>query len=237
MSSLPILYNAWFCPFAQRAWIALLEKGVQFEYVEQDPYNKTPEWLAINPRGLVPVIVHNGKSVYESAVCIEYVDEVWKTDRCLLPGDAYDRAFARIWSNFIGSKIEPPFYRMLLKRDQAERDEAKEAISSGIKTLFAELDEKSGPFFGGHTLNKTDIMLFPFAHRIQVVASHYRGFTLPKEGAEMERYSRWYAACKERESIKKTIPENGRLIEEYQRYADGSTNSQVAKAIKKGISY
>jgi len=41
--------------------------------VEQDPYNKTPEWLAINPRGLVPTIVHNGKS---RAQGLEYADEV-----------------------------------------------------------------------------------------------------------------------------------------------------------------
>lgn len=46
---IPKLYCAWFCPFAQRAWIALEAKGVDFEYIEQDPYNKTPEWLSINP--------------------------------------------------------------------------------------------------------------------------------------------------------------------------------------------
>ena len=63
-------YNAWFCPFAQRAWIALVHKGVKFEYIEQDPYNKSPEWLAVNPRGLVPAILHNDKAIYESAVCI-----------------------------------------------------------------------------------------------------------------------------------------------------------------------
>lgn len=40
---IPKLYCAWFCPFAQRAWIALEAKGVDFEYIEQDPYNKTPE--------------------------------------------------------------------------------------------------------------------------------------------------------------------------------------------------
>ena len=38
----PQLYCAWFCPFAQRAWIALNEKQVDYEYVETDPYNKTP---------------------------------------------------------------------------------------------------------------------------------------------------------------------------------------------------
>ena len=60
------LYCAWFCPFAQRAWIALLEKGVPFEYIEYNPYaEKTPEFLKLNPRGLVPVLEVGGKSVYE----------------------------------------------------------------------------------------------------------------------------------------------------------------------------
>ena len=52
------LYSAWFCPFAQRTWIALLEKGVDFELVEINPYDKTPEFLAVNPLGLVPTLVH-----------------------------------------------------------------------------------------------------------------------------------------------------------------------------------
>ena len=62
-------YYAWYCPFAQRVWIALLEKGVKFTSKEIDPYKKTPEFLAINPRGFVPVLLHNGRSIYESLVC------------------------------------------------------------------------------------------------------------------------------------------------------------------------
>ena len=52
----------------QRSWIALLEKGVDFEYIEQDPYDKTPEFLAINPRGLVPALVHENQVVIESGI-------------------------------------------------------------------------------------------------------------------------------------------------------------------------
>ncbi|KAK2186874.1 hypothetical protein NP493_185g01012 [Ridgeia piscesae] len=85
MASLPKLYCAWFCPFAQRAWISLLHKGIEFEYIEQDPYDKSAEWLAVNPRGLVPAILHNGRAVYESQVCIEYVDDAWPGGKSLLP--------------------------------------------------------------------------------------------------------------------------------------------------------
>ena len=236
-SSVPTLYNAWFCPFAQRAWIALLEKGVAFDYVEQDPYTKTPEWLAIHPRGLVPVIVHNGKSVYDSPVCIEYVDETWKTDRNLLPSDTYERAFARIWSNFIGSDLASTFYRILLREDKLERETAKKTISNGIKLLFAELDETSGPFFGGQSLNLVDIMLFPFAYRFQVILPHFRGYIPPKEGEEMEKYYRWYAAIKERDSVKKTLPDDGKLIEVYDSYADNTAVSLVATAVRKGTAF
>ncbi len=50
----------------------ILLQEIDFEYIEQDPYNKSPEWLAINPKGLVPAIVHQGRVVYESHVCIEF---------------------------------------------------------------------------------------------------------------------------------------------------------------------
>lgn len=32
------LFCSWFCPFAQRAWIALEEKNVSYQYVEVNPY-------------------------------------------------------------------------------------------------------------------------------------------------------------------------------------------------------
>ena len=71
------LYSLWLCPFAQRAWIALEEKGLSYQYIEINPYSiditrpggysgkalnieeKTklfPEFVSISPRGLVPAI-------------------------------------------------------------------------------------------------------------------------------------------------------------------------------------
>ncbi len=105
MSVLPKFYNGWFCPFAQRAWIALVHKGVKFEYIEQDPYNKSPEWLAINPVGLVPAIVHNGNTIRESSICIEYVDEAWPEGRRIMPRDPFERAHQRMWSDHITKRV------------------------------------------------------------------------------------------------------------------------------------
>lgn len=228
----PKLYNSWFCPFAQRAWIALLEKGVDFDLVEQDPYDKTPEWLAINPRGLVPTVVHKGKSVYESSICIEYVDESWNTGKHLLPRDPYERARARIWSDHVSKNVVPPFYRLLLQKSEVERSEARAAILEGVATLAAEMDPE-GPFFSSESLGLVDIMLVPFAFRFKTVLSHYRGFTIP-DGGRFTRYHSWYTAVSEVESVRKTLPDVQRLLESYGRYADGTATSRVAAAIKEG---
>lgn len=231
MSSLPKLYNAWFCPFAQRAWISLLEKGVKFEYIEQDPYNKTPEWLTINPRGLVPVIVHNGKSVCESAVCIEYVDEVWETGRRLLPKDPYQRARIRMQSDYIGKKVVPPFYNLLMKSN-GERTVAKQELVAALKVLFDEKEQSSAPLFGGQALNMVDIMLVPFAYRFEVILPRYRDWSVPKAG--LERYHQWYAAVCQQESVCKTMPDEEKLVESYRRYAEDTAQTLVADAVRKG---
>jgi glutathione S-transferase len=42
------LYTAWYCPFAQRTLITRLHKGLDFEYVETDPYGKTEQGLNIS---------------------------------------------------------------------------------------------------------------------------------------------------------------------------------------------
>lgn len=229
----PKLYNAWFCPFAQRAWISLLEKGVKFEYIEQDPYNKTPEWLAVNPRGMVPVIVHNGKSVYESAVCIEYVDEAWETSKSLLSKDPYQRARIRIQSDYIEKKVVPPFYRLLMKKSDEERTAAKQDLVTALKVLFADKEQSNGPLLGGKALNMVDIMLVPFAYRFAVILPRYRDWSIP-EATGLELYHQWYTAVCQCDSVRNTMPEEEKLVEKYRRYAEDTAQSLVADAVRKG---
>lgn len=206
---------------------------MQFEYIEQDPYNKTPEWLAVNPRGLVPAIVHNGKTVYESAVCIEYIDEAWETDKNLLPKDPYQRACVRTQSDYIGKKVVPPFYHLLMKKSDEERTVAKQELVAALKLLFDEKDHSNGPLFGGQVLNMVDIMLVPFAYRFKVILPRYRDWSIP-EAAGLERYHQWYAAVSLCDSVRNTMPEDERLVESYKRYAEDTAQSLVAEAVRKG---
>lgn len=43
------LYSGWFCPFVQRAWITLEEKGIQYQYIEVNPYHKPEVFLSPLP--------------------------------------------------------------------------------------------------------------------------------------------------------------------------------------------
>jgi len=59
-----VLYSAWFCPFAQRAWCALNELGVSYHLIESlqvhpetHAYIKDEGLLQANPKGLVPTLV------------------------------------------------------------------------------------------------------------------------------------------------------------------------------------
>ena len=230
-SEVPKLFCSWSCPYAQRAWIAFLEKGAKFEYVEVDPYNKTADWLAVNPNGLVPTIIHKGVSVSESSICIQYVDEAWNNDKHLLPTDPLDRARVRMWCDHITKKVEPAFYRMLIKRSDVERKQAKEELLSGLAAVVQAMDPQ-GPLFSGRELGMVDIMLIPYAFRFATILFQYRGFSI-EDNEKWKRYHIWYKAALECNSVKKTLPDTQKLIENYKRYADDATDSQ-AQSIRRG---
>ena len=224
------LYSAWFCPFAQSAWIALLAKGTEFDYVEKDPYNKTPELLAANPRGLVPVIIHNEKSFYESSVCIEYVEDAFPGEPRLLPVDPYERAHARIWGDFLGKKIIPSFYALLMKQSKEEQEEITTQLTAQLLE-FMKAMHPDGPFFQGDKFGFVDIMLAPHTARFFIL-KHYRGFELPESG-EFERFHKWWEATRNVPAVKDTLQDEAKLLGNYKKYAHATSNSRVAQAIRK----
>ncbi|KFK33861.1 glutathione s-transferase [Arabis alpina] len=103
-----VVLNFWPSMFGARVIMALEEKGVKFEYKEEDVFGqKTDLLLQSNPvHKKIPVLIHNGKPVCESNIIVEYIDEVWKDDKTpsLLPSDPYHKAQSRFWTDFIDKK-------------------------------------------------------------------------------------------------------------------------------------
>lgn len=98
------LYHLDHSTCSQKVRICLAEKGVEWVSRPLDlsaRENLTPEYLAINPNGVVPAFVHDGTPIIESAVMCEYVDEVWPDEPRLTPQDPKKRAEMRAWLRFI----------------------------------------------------------------------------------------------------------------------------------------
>nr|XP_033514111.1 glutathione S-transferase 3-like isoform X4 [Nicotiana tomentosiformis] len=91
-----VLLDTYVSMFGMRVRIALAEKGIEYEYKEQDLFNKTPLLLQMNPiHKKIPVLIHNGKPICE----------VWKDKSPLMPSDPYKRAQARFWADYVGKKV------------------------------------------------------------------------------------------------------------------------------------
>lgn len=84
-------------PFAWRVWLALEYKNIAYE-LRAVSFSagdlRKPEYLALNPRGKVPVIVDGGFALYESAAIVEYLDEKYAEPK-LFPGGLEERAQGR----------------------------------------------------------------------------------------------------------------------------------------------
>ncbi len=93
------LYHSGLTSCSKKARLGLKEKGLAYKshFIRLDKFeHHDPAYLKLNPNGLVPTLVHDGKVIIESGVINEYIDEVFP-DKPLKPADAYGRAQMRIF--------------------------------------------------------------------------------------------------------------------------------------------
>ena len=100
-----VLLDFWPSPFGMGFRIALAEKGIKYEYKDEDLRNKSPLLLQIKPvHKKIPVLIHNGKPVCESLIAVQYIEEVWNDRSPLLPIDPYQKAQARFWTDYVDKR-------------------------------------------------------------------------------------------------------------------------------------
>ncbi len=103
------LYHYWdsVCSFKVR--LVLAEKGLDWaeRHVDLLAFGQlSPDYLALNPNGVVPTLVHDGVPVTESSVINEYLDEVFP-DPPLKPADPLERARMRVWVKYEDDVVHP----------------------------------------------------------------------------------------------------------------------------------
>ena len=103
------LYTHPMSPCAQKVRIVLAEKHLDWikHHVSlPDKENLKPEYLKLNPLGVVPTLVHDGRPVIESSIICEYLEDTFP-EQTLLPPDTYQRARMRFWMKHVDVKLHP----------------------------------------------------------------------------------------------------------------------------------
>jgi len=91
----------------QKVFITLAEKKLAYDTQNIDLFTNEqfkPEYLKINPKGVVPALDHDGRIVIESSLICEYLDDSFPTPR-LIPADPFARARMRLWSKAVDEAL------------------------------------------------------------------------------------------------------------------------------------
>ncbi|MDH3239343.1 MAG: glutathione S-transferase family protein [Alphaproteobacteria bacterium] len=103
------LYHGEISTCSQKVRVTLAEKGQAWTSHHLDlrkAEQHRPEYLKLNPNGVVPTLVVDGVPIIESSVIIQYLDELIPAPP-LRPGDPLGRANMRLWMKRLDEEIHP----------------------------------------------------------------------------------------------------------------------------------
>lgn len=97
------LYNTPHSTCSQKVRICIAEKGLEWTDHLLDLGKKDqldPDYLKLNPNGVMPTLVHDGSVIIDSSAICEYIDEVFP-DPPLVPADPAERARTQAWMRYM----------------------------------------------------------------------------------------------------------------------------------------
>ncbi|KAL2247409.1 UNVERIFIED_CONTAM: putative glutathione S-transferase parC [Sesamum indicum] len=207
MANEVVLLDVYVSMFGMRARVALAEKGVEYEYREENLAEKSPLLLQMNPvHKKIPVLIHNGKPVCESLIIVQYIDEVWKDRSPLLPSDPYQRAQARFWADFIDKKVYEAGRKLWTTKGE-ELESGKKDFIEILKVLEGELGDK--PYFGGEDFGFVDVALIPFYSWFNAYET-CANFSIEEHCPKLIA---WAKRCMERESVSKSLADPNKIYD------------------------
>jgi maleylpyruvate isomerase len=153
-----------------RVRIALGLKGLSFDYLSYNLRDKeqcAPEYLALNPQGLVPTLILGDQPLTQSLAICEYLDEVHPAP-ALLPADPLDRAKVRAAAYVIACDVHPVQNLKILNRlrglgldEDAVEQWARTTIEEGLAAFEVLLPAHGGTYCFGDAPSLADICLIP----------------------------------------------------------------------------
>jgi glutathione S-transferase len=164
------LFHAWgSCSLA--SLIALEEAGADYELVvmsTKDGDQRTPDYLAINPKGRVPALVTERGVLTETPAILSYIPEAHPSAR-LLPVDAWERAQAHAFNSYLCSTVHVAHahkHRGYRWTDDAQAQAAMTAaVPKNEIACFQLIEDEmlAGPWVLGEAYSVCDAYLFTLA--------------------------------------------------------------------------
>ena len=202
-----VLYDYWRSSASYRVRIALHTLGIAFRSVPIDLVageQVSPEHLARNPQGFVPVLMIDGLRLTQSLAIIEYLDTTRSAG--FLPADPAERTRLQALAHVIASDTHPICNPSVLKvhlAGAADADTARKAwmahfIRRGLVAVETLLDHpRTGPFCHGERPGLADFCLMPQLYNASRLGAYV---------ADLKRIEAIAAACAELPPFRAAYP-------------------------------
>jgi glutathione S-transferase len=150
-------------PYARKVRIALVEKKIEYDLVEESPWGAETTVPDYNPLGKVPVLVlDDGTTLFDSRVIVEYLDTVSPVSR-LIPEPNRQRIVVKRWEALADGICDAAVAIVLERKRPAKQqnkdwlDRQRRKVDLGIKELSQDLGDR--PWCNGEAYSLADIAI------------------------------------------------------------------------------
>ena len=174
------LYSGTTDPYSHRCRFVLFEKGMDFQVIDVDVFNKPEDLAVMNPYNRVPVLVERDLILYEANIINEYIDERFPHPQ-LMPPDPVMRARARLFLH----RFEQELFCHIegLESGVAKSiEKARLAVRENLIQISPVFTKQK--YMLGDEFSMLDVAIAPLLWRLD----HY-GVQLDKEAAPLLKYA------------------------------------------------
>lgn len=180
------------------------ELGLAYESIEVGGSfggNRSTEYTAMNPNGLVPVIEDDGLVLWESNSIVRYL-AARHAAGTLYPSDPAQRAQGEKWMDWTISRMAPLYSELIwgvMRTAPADRDETRinaALVKAGDLLAMADATLATQPYLSGETFAMGDIPLGALV---------YAWFEMPIQRPHLPHLEAWYARLRERQAYQRGV--------------------------------
>ena len=217
------LYQFPLCPFSRKVRLLLGEKGVGYDLVLENPWDRRDEFLDMNPAGQVPVMADPNRNVLlmDSMAICEYLEET--VDKAaMINGTAVNRAEIRrlvAWfdTQYFQDVTAPLLGERMMKRLVTKASPDAKILREAMKAAERHLDYTDYLLDHHNWMAGATMSLADLAAAAQISVADYLGGV---DWKGHEQTARWYRGFKSRPSFRPLLSERMEGISPPKSYDD-----------------